>query len=421
MSTLNQFFPSAGGDSSSGSAASNAIRTRVQVTEGGHGASCYTHSVIYCTNTNQCCCAPYLTSGRGGGVADFNLNIQPGTTCTITVGYGGTSYNEPFDAGPTQCFIPNSEYPTIPAPTNCGPYWCGKMGSLGGPSKFGALGFYPMGTSEAKFPRYCPASATYCMCATVNNFPAVDLNYLCPTDDVREQNLPANSVGNFTDYAEFNKGFRGFSQPSSYSCTCKIIQGSQCDCAPMFCSACGCFAPGNICLGGASSGGGADNCKQIDRWGGEIYTNIPAPLSPCSGKRIPIKVDCGGYTSYITGAACSYGVGGFIVQNLYAPQSPYTSSMVDAPCGKAYCCNEHSQYRFPGSGGGASSVYCCTFMCCIVPGSVECNGCPGSVIVQYPTCYGAAVSTGSSIIDCSPNTPGMRTYKFMCPGTIQFP
>ena len=418
MSTLNQFFPSAGGSSSSGPEASNAIRTRVQVTEGGHGATCICLDLI--TPTLSCTRGTYQISGRGGGVADFNLNIQPGTTCAITVGYGGTSYGTPFNIGPTNNFLPSDTYPTAASTSNCGPYLCGRFGNLGAPSKFGALGFYPNGTRTSTVYRACPASGvgTYCLCITNNYFPSVNLSCLCPTDNILEQNVPCTSVGEFTEYTEFDKGFRGFDLPSGYSCCTKVIPTNSCCCVCQWCCSGLCTNYGPVCYAVGKPGGGADNFKQIDRWSGGVYTE-PAP-STCAG-RIQDAADCGGYTSYITGAACSYGVGGFVVEPLEPGSASQQSAYLDAPCAKCYCNDTHGPFRFPGSGAGGSSVYCHVLLDPTVPCDPVCPGTPGSVIVQYPTCYAAAVATSPSVIDCSPNTPGFRTYKFLCPGTIQFP
>ena len=419
MSVLTQFFGGGGGSPTS-------IRTRVQVTEGGHGASCIQHCLVICTNTGTCGPAPYFISGRGGGVGDFNLNIEPGTTCAITVGAGGASYACPFNIGPTQPMLPSSEYPAQVSGANCGPYLCGKWGCLGGPSKFGNLGFYPMGTTTSYAPRVClniPTSS-YCLCITNDNFPAINLNCLCPTDNVVEQNVPSNSVGQFTTYTDFNKGFRGFDAPPTYSCVDKIIDGNNCTCVCMWCQLnCPNLSCGACCLSGAATGGGADNCKQIDRWSDFIYTEACCSFGGacCCATRIRNYFDCGGYTSYITGATCSYGVGGFITRALHTPDQASQAALVDAPCGKGYCCGDHTQFRFPGSGAGASSVYCTVLVCPTIPCTPVCPGQPGSVIVQYPTCYAAATTSSPSVVDCSPNTPGMRTYKFLCPGSITFP
>ena len=51
------------------------------------------------------------------------------------------------------------------------------------------------------------------------------------------------------------------------------------------------------------------------------------------------------------------------------------------------------------------------------PGAV---GSSGVVIVQYPSSFGNATTTGT-VIDLSSNTPGYKTYKFTADGTIQLP
>lgn len=51
------------------------------------------------------------------------------------------------------------------------------------------------------------------------------------------------------------------------------------------------------------------------------------------------------------------------------------------------------------------------------PGAV---GSSGVVIVQYPSSFGNATTTGT-VTDLSSNTPGYKTYKFTADGTIQLP
>jgi hypothetical protein len=42
------------------------------------------------------------------------------------------------------------------------------------------------------------------------------------------------------------------------------------------------------------------------------------------------------------------------------------------------------------------------------------------VVIQYPTVYAAAPAFPGAC-DCSPATPGCRTYKFNGPGSITLP
>lgn len=134
-----------------------------------------------------------------------------------------------------------------------------------------------------------------------------------------------------------------------------------------------------------------------------------------------------GYVSDITGELREYGAGG---------RGHFTN--FDAPLVSTcqYCwfnapvplqCTPWSM--FCGSGGGAPSA-CkapatsgCPSSCayCIAGEYIYSGGCPGSVIVQYPDEYAAATTSSPNVCDCSPNTPGFRTYAFYEPGTITLP
>ena len=83
-----------------------------------------------------------------------------------------------------------------------------------------------------------------------------------------------------------------------------------------------------------------------------------------------------------------------------------------------HCQDDHSRFRFPGSGAGGNTVWSPNTS---FPTGPYSDGCPGSVIIQYPDEFAAATVSSPSVVDCSPNTPGSRTYKFLCPGSITFP
>ena len=419
MSSINQFFPSAGGlQSPTPATGTPDFPVRVQITEGGGGAGCFA-KLDWCTISNNSCEFIYI-SGKGGGVADLNLVLDPGTTCSITVGTGGSSYSVP---------IVETKCPDFTYPPTC---TCitGIMGEFGGPSKFENYGFYPNGTSAvpetAPFKpgsAFVPYSYSYALC----NKPSFCVPCLIECDvPVEIQNIPSPSFVDeqlVTNYKQ-DKGLRLYLSDRScrwgcdgisQCCTVEAVYSPTCVDRSVLCA----------CFQGGFSGGGADNETQMLRWstGYVCNTSISSPLCIdffCFSEKC--GSNCGGYTSYITGAVCAYGVGGAKGRKYPTPTSPPLPAANACYCvNNELCYHPHAQYRFPGSGGGASTVACAVLEDPTVPCSVICDGCPGSVIVQYPTCFGAAVSTGSSVIDCSPNTPGFRTYKFMCPGTIQFP
>ena len=68
---------------------------RVQLTEGGGGATYVCHCYTAPANSSQICVRGDI-AGKGGNVADLNLSVEPGSTCPISVGYGATSYHTLF-------------------------------------------------------------------------------------------------------------------------------------------------------------------------------------------------------------------------------------------------------------------------------------------------------------------------------------
>ena len=134
-----------------------------------------------------------------------------------------------------------------------------------------------------------------------------------------------------------------------------------------------------------------------------------------------------GYVSDITGELKEYGAGGLgRIIKCFTPAAPSGTNY------NAQFCNvgsapglwmKRSGTMFCGSGGGAPD-YCVSPAPNTSTAGTYCyanGGCPGSVIVQYPTEYDAAVTSGPSVVDCSSNTPGYRTYMFLCPGSITLP
>ena len=431
MSTLTQFFGSGGGGGSS-----SGMPVRVQIQEGGGGASCFCH---YWTNVpnNSTYCMGGLISGRGGNHADLNLSIDPGAVCPITVGSGGASYSCPF----TNAFTSPPCDPQGARPLNCrANCLCGKRGPLGGVSAFGSgsccLGFAPGGTYLARGAT-CPippgtstptstSPTCFYSCATitiadVEYIPYFDTSNLGP-NPITNQNIPCKSIsGALTTYGQ-NEGQRIWDSPQPKIMSTHFPAGTL-DCNEYYHFACGC----GICYGGnymRAYGGGADQPAQITRWFGECAITFPG--MPCACTQTPsdrvsccnnnqyqeTRTCCGGVVSTITGAVCAYGVGGSIREGW--PRCINNTEMSDV----LHCCDDHSRFRFPGSGAGGNTVWSCT---CQFPTGPYSDGCPGSVIIQYPDEYAAATTSSPSVVDCSPNTPGSRTYKFLCPGSITFP
>tara|TARA_B100001939_G_C16936277_1_gene616139 strand:- start:763 stop:1932 length:1170 start_codon:yes stop_codon:yes gene_type:complete len=122
-----------------------------------------------------------------------------------------------------------------------------------------------------------------------------------------------------------------------------------------------------------------------------------------------------GYKSNIEGTMKSYGAG----RPAVVPQSLLSNPNV--PVAARY--PTYSDYLpQPGTGHGAYGVIAhpatgATYGRWEGPGAV---GSSGVVIVQYPSSFGNATTTGT-VTDISSNTPGYKTYKFTTDGTIQLP
>jgi len=423
MSTLSQFFGSGGGGSSS------TFKVRVQIQEGGGGATCV------CQNhPGGAVCT--TISGRGGNHADLNLTIEPGATCPITVGYGATSYHVPFcnyysQSDPSGscnfCPPPCGYYPTVVQ---------GKRGEHGGPSAFGSgsncLGFIPGGVcAGVRNPcSTCPAPPTapspgFISITDVPFVPKFDLSNLGSANRATEQNVGCQMGDVILSSYDGTEGQRAWDSTRDEYIGFLLPTGGTESCM-YYCM----IAPSNqSCPQGChmAYSGGADTPAQVSRWlGKEVITcdgrpclssdNYGSDGTNGTNKNNQFQLYyacCGGVVSTITGAVCAYGVGGHIRQT-FRPTQP-------TPRNKAseHCYDPHARFRFDGSGAGGNTIYACSN--CFPTTETISHGCPGSVIIQYPDEFAAATTSSPSVVDCSPNTPGSRTYKFLCPGTITFP
>lgn len=419
MSTLSQFFGSGGGGSST-------MSVRVQLQEGGGGATCVSHCYKFCEpyaapSTTYCSCI--LIAGKGGGHADLNLAIEPGSTCPVTVGYGATSYRCPF----SNTFLGTGPLAPCPSTYQCAGCIVGKKGDFGGASAFGSgsccLGFVPDGCAT-----FCsqlctlPPGSAYLTICDVQYVPKFDTTNLGDNKQTI-QNIGECSLqgGKLIDY-DNAEGQRAYTSPETANLIAiRIPQGSvdkrmwYCLINPETTHICCCLA----------YSGGADRPAQAGRWFGACaITEIGCP---CTGQ---IYCDCtngsknnmfqrsnytcGGVVSTITGTVCAYGVGGH--SRYHWPSGTYPGGTLFDNV--EHCQDDHSRFRFPGSGAGGNTVWSPNAS---FPTGPYSDGCPGSVIIQYPDEFAAATVSSPSVVDCSPNTPGSRTYKFLCPGSITFP
>lgn len=303
MSTLTQFFGRGGGS----------IPTEVVIVNGGSGASCA------CGSNNAPYCGNPITGtyvqGRGGAVAASFFNIEPGTTCSVTVGAGGSSLCRPFSCAFTIC--PYKGY-------SCSIVCC--LGGSGCASKFGSFG----GTDRTQISPAC----TTCNMVLL----PYDANYPVP--------FCANTLQN----------------------------GQPCNGTDYYCT-----TPGFLSVYG--------------HFGGSNLKSIPLSI-PSAGDIIGAR----GYVSKITGTVQTYG----------AAKEGFVAS-ANCPCSAGFG-RPHPNSIGTGSGHGA--YYCDSGIVAAAP---------GTVVIQYPDDFDAATTSSPNVCDCSPATPGFKTYRFLCPGSIIFP
>ena len=317
MSVLSQFFGGGGGGG-------GGIPTQVLVVGGGHGLSCGCMSQSGPSGP----AAAYLwLQGRGGYVDVLYCHIAPETTCSITVGSGGSDLYR--CAGYLVNICP---YQGIFQTYSC----C--FGGSGGASKFGDFG----GIDRPQPTQTCGS----CPYALDPVFIKTPYKAIYPSrTDIRLD-------------------------------TCGIISGS--------CVAAGSPSPCFIHMTGFNGGTSSNQCCQIN------CPNIDSRPHQ-------------GYVSRITGTTQTYG-----------------ASKIFGLCstGLNNCFinlnREHPNSIGPGSGHGA-------YWCGTCAGTSREVAAPGTVVIQYPDDYDAATTSSPNVCDCSPDTPGFRTYRFLCPGSITFP
>lgn len=355
MSTLAQFFGSAGSSGSS-------VPARILLVEGGSGA--------YATSFYNAVGSPYVNNscfgGMGGNVMELDFSISPGTY-PVTVGAGATSNN-----CCTVCFF----MPLQPMYQ----YIC--WGAAGGISAFGNLGTCPTPTCTVN---YIPCSPTPTI--TVGRTPDISpytKSFL--TTKSGSNNFSFSASGRYCCLQCSQSGTNIFGV-SPNGCAC--VAGTQMR-GPSLCGFPGAFASYRTLRGYPSSAAGG-------------------PYGPCVLHRDGVERSVlGAYVSDITGCVCAYGGSGTGIGpfcNTSCCQNGGTTSSI---CNYYLLGYYNDPRAFVGSGRGASFT--------TGPGSGA--ACPGSVTITYPTSFPAATVSSPCVLDCSPQTPGRRTYRFLCPGSF---
>lgn len=358
MSVLTQFFGSTRGS------VSKEIEARVLIVDGGKGNG-YQLCFRNCLGNYGSCSSNCRVAGDAGRVYELNTYLQPGAVCPITVGYGGTSAirtARAYLSSPYQGCL-------LAAVWRQGDY--GSLSSFSDLAGSSSTGRCTVPTGDGLC--YSPvANTTLTKCVKL---------------DITKQAVPISS---------YTGG--GLYQEETW-CGCVNYPYASCNItcfgrtyiwdtvpAPTVCG-CTCYDPFSMkTVSNAlrnSDGGIDDNILLLESY--QYQCNYARGV---------------GYVSDITGCLCVYGSGGIRggSNRCLTPDYQATPS--------AFLCR--CDVTFTGSGAGAPSL-------------PTANGCPGIVVVQYPNDYGTATTSSPNVCDCSPLTPGYRTYKFYCPGSITLP
>jgi hypothetical protein len=355
MSTLAQFFGSAGSSGSN-------VPARILLVEGGSGA--------YATSFYNAVGSPYVintcSGGMGGSVMELDFSISPGTY-PVTVGAGATN---------NCCCIVCFFMPLQPMYQ----YIC--WGSAGGISNFGNLG----------------------TCQT----PSCTVNYIpcSPT--------PTITVGRTPDVSPYTRSFlttKSSSNNFSFS-SCARYCWSLCGQSGIDISGVGlngCASAAGTQMRGPSLCGFPGSFASYRILRGYPSSASTGPYSICVLNRDGVERSVvGAYVSDITGCVCAYGGSGTGI-GPFCNNSCCTNGGTPVSVCNYYLLGYYNNPRsFVGSGQGASTVI----------GPASGAACPGSVTITYPTSFPAATVSSPCVLDCSPQTPGRRTYRFLCPGSF---
>lgn len=440
MSALSQFFGGGGG----GTPQPNTIPVRGLVVTGGFGGTCSSNycppgcplTPSYGTNINT-----IVEGGWGGLVAYYEEKITPGVTIPITVGAGGA---------PRACGYSFTGYPAAPGPQ----LTCTFFGGAGGSSCFGSCAYICV-SSVLCAADIAPAPSQPC---TLNTYQYCDLWWAVEYNSTLNQQYSiqnllnsSKTTDNFGNYC-YKAGSLGLallpgttsknkrlSVKENINWCCNTIRSSW-------------FYTRNTDLyqrhltGGAMKGFSDPVASNPIN---HTYPNSPNSLcSPDLGPERAISNPCRtfgyggvggglspyvpstsisepsisntslsnhGYQSEITGGIGIYGGAGTGSGTYSCTASQYNCPGVLTIATITYPTLTPSTYPIHqcigyGSGGPALST---------PEGGGPAGG--GTVIVQYPTAYAAATTSSPCVLNCSPNTPGCYTYKFICPGSITFP
>lgn len=363
MSTLTQFFSGGGGGSAK-------IPAEILVVGGGAAAHSHSFSAsgispFYTPGSSFGFC---YVPGASGGVIYGHSMIQPGTTCPVQVGSGhpvATACNCSYN-GPTPGVFTN----------NCS--YSFYAGGGGGASFFGGSSQLCAAGGCSCYQVFTPFSTPYFTCT-----------YTCQGQVYsRSGNLNLPGCGGSGSIFDAKNLFN----------PC-IAGGGQ-------------IGPGYNAQAGAGRGNPLDNTNDC----------VPNVSPFCGGGCFnTLRSQASGFASNILGFVEVFGGASF--GQGFGPGNP-TYQPVACPAGpRTYfpglhlCCNYGGANTGGGGHWGAGCHPCSPDPTVNTPCQA---GRAGTVIIKYPTDFAAAPSFPGAC-DCSPQTPGFRTYRFVSSGSITLP
>lgn len=417
MSLLSQFFPSGGGGQAK-------IKTNMLLVGGG-GGGLSASPILPCSGGGRPCQAMSGTSGGGGGAGEAyifkNYAISSGAEITVTIGSGGATSS---NGGTSSICITNENSVTA----------SGGKGTITQCSSAFEITYSAL--ENASYGGGNGGRGPVCYCPS-------------PTVPGASQSACCGSVASFS--------FCG--QPSLLSCTSPgsptcifnygddgiVIKGRSSSGGTT-----GGGLPGLSSLsmsGGGGGGGGGASCAGSSGCPADPgNNNTGSPITCFRGG--PGGPGGPGLCSDILGSIQSFAAGGGGGGGNTTLNGPVPIGAVPvSPAEATEACARPSVGTSPTGGcGGQASIYGSNFPA-LIP---LCNGCPGCdgtanfggggggggwgwfstgtggsggsgiVVIQYPTQYSVAPAFPGAC-DCSPATPGCRTYKFNGPGSITLP
>ena len=160
-------------------------------------------------------------------------------------------------------------------------------------------------------------------------------------------------------------------------------------------------------------------------------------ISPCPGE-YSTSITNHGLQSEILGTISSFGMAGTGLQATGREEANFpgdfaiSNSPTGGPDNSGSCCCHNLRaltdanspmHQCTGHGNGAPAFMPADVPCISPyrPISASTTADTGTVIIQYPTDYNAATVSSPNVCNCSPQTPGCYTYRFLAPGSITFP